>query len=160
MANNEIMFNAETGDLTAFLEQLELALADATAEVRELALDFLEGSAELVRVENGMASGAMVALLFKPSQRLLDLDLAVRTGDFDSLIVKYGHGAAPVVDDNSSNAAHKPKIFHFHINPLTYEGVRAAAKQGVEDAKLSLGIGIKGVGEVEREVDHEEIDEP
>lgn len=83
---------ADTTELTRLIEELLSDLSDAPHEIRKLALDFLNLPFELVSFELGVTSGAVVTALLKPSQRLLDLRLAVRARDFDLLLVKHSHG--------------------------------------------------------------------
>lgn len=87
-----IELTADTTELSRVIGELLSDLSDAPHEVRKLALDLLDFPLELVSLELGVTSGAVVTTLFKPSQRLLDLRLAVRTRDFDLLLVKRSHG--------------------------------------------------------------------
>jgi len=82
-----IVLTVDASTLDECVKELLSDLTDAPGEVRERALDFLNAPSELVSVESGIASGAMVPLLFKPSQRLLDLCAAVRARNFDGIIV-------------------------------------------------------------------------
>jgi hypothetical protein len=91
----QIVLRAEAQELNQVIEALQLDLADAPLQVRQRALDFFDLQPELVSIESGPATGATVPFLLKPSQGLLDLALAVRTGDFDALAVKYPHCFPP-----------------------------------------------------------------
>lgn len=99
-----VEITADTKELSDFFEGLLTDLSNAPHEVRKLALDFLNLSTELVSFELGLTSGTVVTALLKPSQRLLDLGLAIRTGNFDLVIVKHSHGESPVVGDETSNS--------------------------------------------------------
>jgi hypothetical protein len=83
----EIKLEADASLLQECLDALFADLADAPHHVRKLALDLFNIPSELVSVEQGIATGACVPLLFKPSQRLLDFRAAVRTRDFDHIVV-------------------------------------------------------------------------
>lgn len=86
-----IELRAECGTLDEVLGGLLADLADAPLQIREMALDFIKRSPELVCLEQGPAAGAGVTILLEPSQWLLDLVSAVRTVDFEFLRVKYPH---------------------------------------------------------------------
>ncbi|MBA3756504.1 MAG: hypothetical protein H0X02_09860 [Nitrosomonas sp.] len=79
-------------ELKKVLNRLRADLANAPNEVRELFLNFPKLSAELVSFECGFAAGAVVTVLLKPSQLLLDLGFAIRTGNFDFVVVEHPHG--------------------------------------------------------------------
>ncbi len=67
-----------------------------------------------------------------------------------------------MANNDGSNDTKGAEVNYFHLDPLTYEGVLAATKQGVKDAKLALGISsFKGgdTGNVESEVNLDEADE-
>lgn len=87
----ELAFQVDAEPLQRVLLELELELVDAPLQVRELALDFIDGTSELCRVEQGVASGAVVPILLEPSQGVLDFLSAVRARDFDALLIKYSH---------------------------------------------------------------------
>lgn len=87
-----IELRADSQELTQFLKGLLSDLSNVSLEVRQLAFNFLQLSPELIRFEFRAASRTVMTALFKPSQRLLDLRSAIRTGDFDLLFVKYSHG--------------------------------------------------------------------
>lgn len=87
-----IELTADTTELSELLGELLSYFSDAPHDIRKLALDFLDVPFELVSFELGVTSGAVVTALLKPSQRLLDLRLAVRTRNFDLLLVKHSHG--------------------------------------------------------------------
>ena len=95
-ARSHVVLQADTTDLAALIDQLKLDLADAPLQVRELALNLLDGASELVCLEQGPASGARVTVLLKPSQRLLDFASAVRARNFNFLGVEESHLDAPV----------------------------------------------------------------
>lgn len=84
----QIELRADSRAVVDVFDGLLADLADAPLQVRELALDFIDRSPELVRLEQGAATGAGVPVLFVPSQRLLDLVAAVRTRDLEFLRVK------------------------------------------------------------------------
>jgi hypothetical protein len=94
---NTIELKADAKELLEYIEQLRADLADAPLEIRKLALDFIDISPELVRFEFGVTSGSVVTALLKPTQRLLDLGLAIRTGNFDPQLfrrlpaIKHSH---------------------------------------------------------------------
>lgn len=75
MANSSttIQVTAETEYLEAFLAQLKSRLIDASPEVRKLASDMLKNPAELMDIECRITSRTSLAVLFKPSSRLLGL---------------------------------------------------------------------------------------
>ena len=85
-------------ELFRVLDGLLADLANAPAEIQSHALNLSRGGSELGRLENGIASGAEVAFLFKPTDFLLDLCLAVRTGNFDKLVVGNEHGSSLAVN--------------------------------------------------------------
>lgn len=100
-----IELTADTKEFSSILDELLSDLSNAPHEVRKLAFDFLNFSTELVSFEFSITSGTTMAALLKPTQRLLDLCLAVRTGDFDLIIVKHSHCDEPpkIVCDETSN---------------------------------------------------------
>lgn len=73
--------------------ELPIELLDAVLEPLNGLIDLLSNPGELCCVESGSAAGASRTLVLKPSQRLLDLSLALGAGDFDlGLIdVELGH---------------------------------------------------------------------
>lgn len=85
---SSIEFTLDGSDLISFLEDLLAELSEAPDEIRQRALDFVQSLPELISFEQGVATGAIVPLLLKPSQRLLDFRAAIGTGDFDLLIVE------------------------------------------------------------------------
>lgn len=91
MATNEITLDLDASALEQVLNELLENLADAPLKVRELALGFIKRQPQLAVIDSGPASGAVVPLLLKPSQGLLDLVRAVRAGDLDAFVVKYSH---------------------------------------------------------------------
>lgn len=91
MAKSTIEIKADTTELNSYIDQLVANLANAPQEVRQLALRFVDIPSELIRFECGAASGAGVTVLLKPSQRLLDLGTAIRTGNFDLFVIKNAH---------------------------------------------------------------------
>ena len=90
--NFKATLKADTSELSAFLDELLADLSNVPDEVGELLLNFLKFSPELVSFECGVAAGAVVTILLKPSQRLIDLGLAIRAGNFDLLLVERSHG--------------------------------------------------------------------
>lgn len=86
----------EGSELHTTWKQLFSDLSNASDEIRVLSFNFLKLSPELIRFESSIASGAVVTILLKPSDFFLDLCLAVRTGKFDFLIIKYGHSFSSV----------------------------------------------------------------
>jgi hypothetical protein len=93
---NDITFEMDTSAVDALVGELLKHLPDSPRHVREFALNLLDGGGELFSIEQGVAAGAVVSLLLKPTQRLLDFSLAVRTGDFDRLVVKDSHDSSIV----------------------------------------------------------------
>jgi hypothetical protein len=85
---SSIELTLDGSDLISFLEGLLAELSEAPEEIRQRALDFVQVLPELVSFEQGIATGTMVPLLLKPSQWLLDFRAAIRTGNFDLLIVE------------------------------------------------------------------------
>jgi hypothetical protein len=85
---SSIELTLDGSDIIGFLEGLLADLAEAPEGIRERALDLIKTPSEFVCFEQGVAAGAVVPLLLKPSQRLLDLRAAIRTGDFDLLVVE------------------------------------------------------------------------
>lgn len=90
-AQSVVQLMADTTVLVKVLEELEAGLAEAPLEIRRLALDFIDGTPELIRVEQSAASWTGVACLLEPSQRLVDFAAAVRAGDFERLRIEYSH---------------------------------------------------------------------
>jgi hypothetical protein len=86
-ALSSIEITLDSSAITAFLEELLADLAEAPEGVRERALDLIKTPSELIGFEQGVATGAVVPLLLKPSQRLLDFRAAVRTSNFDLLSI-------------------------------------------------------------------------
>ncbi len=83
-------------DATALNEFISQLLADFPHELGQLPLDLVDVPSELVCFEQGVASGAVLPILLKPSQRLLDLGAAIRARNFDLLVVKGSHADAPI----------------------------------------------------------------
>ena len=110
--------NPESSELLRVMRGLLADLANASAEIQGHALKLLEGVPELCRLESGAASGAKITFLLKPSDFLLDLCLAVRTGNFDKLVVGNEHGSSlavnGVVRDSILPAmGEPPQVFRF-----------------------------------------------
>lgn len=89
--------DAEGEALLALLDQIRVDLESASPEVRELALYLISQSSELWSVEECVAKGVGVTVLFEPSKWLCDLAAAVRAGDLEWLTVEHTHRKAPVV---------------------------------------------------------------
>lgn len=92
LLNRKPELRADTSELSALVDGLLAELPNVPDEVRQLLLNFLKFSPELVSFECGVAAGAVVTILLKPSQRLIDLGFAIRTGNFDFLLVEQSHG--------------------------------------------------------------------
>ena len=82
----------EESELKKELGRLFSDLANATDEIRKTFFNIFKTSSELVSLECGVATGAVILVLLKPSQRLLDLGAAVRAGDLNRLVVEQAHG--------------------------------------------------------------------
>lgn len=87
----KVYIAADSGDLGEVLAELSAELANAGSEFAGLALNLIKCPAQLIRIDDGGAVGATVTLLFKPSELLLDLLVALRASDFNGFIVKYPH---------------------------------------------------------------------
>lgn len=88
---------SEGPELCEVFKQLLADLANAPGEVRKILFDFSNVLPErLVSIEFKVTSRTSGALLFKPSQLLLDLALAVRTGNFDLCVIEHGHSFSSV----------------------------------------------------------------
>lgn len=112
--HSEITLRADATALSAFLDGLLADLANTPSEIRDF-LNFLESSPELISFECGVAAGAVVTVLLKPSQRLLDFGAAIRAGNFDFLRIKHSHGFS-FVDNGSGcvsilSTSEKPPIY-------------------------------------------------
>ena len=83
-----IELRADARGVLDLLADLNFDLANAPGEIRKLALDFSDLNPELVCFERGVASRAVLSVLLKPTQRLLDFAAAVRTGDFEKLLIE------------------------------------------------------------------------
>ena len=110
--------NPESSELFRVMRGLLVDLANASAEIQGHAFKLLEGVPELCRLESGAASWAKITFLLKPSDFLLDLCLAVRTGNFDKLVVGNEHGSSlavnGVVRDSILPAmGEPPQVFRF-----------------------------------------------
>lgn len=86
----------EGSELREVLQRLLADLANASSEIQSHALNLLKGVPGLCRLESGIASGAKVTFLLKPSDFLLDICVAVRTGEFNNLIVGNEHSFSSV----------------------------------------------------------------
>lgn len=93
--------DADGTALLALLDQLKVDLEAASTEIRELALDLVGQSSELWSVEERVAKGAGVTVLFEPSKWLCDLVAAVRAGDLEWLTVEHAHKQAPTITPTS-----------------------------------------------------------
>jgi len=81
----------ESSELFKTLDGLLVELRKATPEIRSNALCLFKSLSNLATAEFVTTPGAPVVIVFKPSDCLLDLCLAVRTGKFDNLIVGNEH---------------------------------------------------------------------
>ncbi len=88
----DIELKADTSELSAFWDGLLADLSDVPEEVREFFLNLGNLPAELVCFECGVTSGAVVTVLLKPSQRLVDFGAAIRARNFDFVFVEQSHG--------------------------------------------------------------------
>ena len=88
----DIEIELDATELNEFIGRL---LADFPHEIGQLSLDLVDVPAELVCFEQGVATGAVLPILLKPSQRLLDLGAAIRARNFDLFVVKGSHADAP-----------------------------------------------------------------
>ena len=85
-------------ELFGVMDELLSDLINAPDEVRNRALYFLDFPSKLIRLESCITSGAVVTVLLKPSELLLDLCAAVRTGNFDFVVIEHGHSFSFVED--------------------------------------------------------------
>lgn len=90
MNNKEILITATSNELTQALEALTRSLVDAPDNVRKVALDLVNNCADLVCIECSTTS-AGVSVVFKLSQRFLDICAAVGAIDDQYMFVKFGH---------------------------------------------------------------------
>jgi hypothetical protein len=88
---------ADATEVLAFIEALSADLANAPHELRKLCLDFINSGTDLVRVEDCITSGTVVTALLKPTQRFLDFGLAIRTGNFNDIVIERAHDEPPVI---------------------------------------------------------------
>jgi hypothetical protein len=79
-------------ELRKAMDRLLTDLANASNETRSNAINLLKCGPELCRLESGIASGAKITFLLEPSDFLLDICVAVRTGEFNNLVVGNEHG--------------------------------------------------------------------
>lgn len=91
-----VTLHAETRALQVFLGGLKSDLAEASQQVRELALDLLDLAPEFLNIQGGGASRAGMTILLEPSQWLRDFSAAVRAGDLDWLGVQQAHRRPPI----------------------------------------------------------------
>ena len=63
-----------------------------TEAIRNMALCFLDFTPKLISLDVCVTSRTVMSILLKPSNLLLDLGVAVRTGDFNRLVVEQAHG--------------------------------------------------------------------
>jgi hypothetical protein len=85
---------ADGSALSGCLAALSSELAQASGEVRQLALSLLDPLPELVRLQTRPAVGASVTIGLEPSNFLRDLLAAVRAGDVDRLRVQLHCGVS------------------------------------------------------------------
>jgi len=90
----KIFVTPDSKKLGELLDGLFTELSKASDDVRKLALEFIEITPELFSFEYSIASRAAITVLFKPSQRLIDLEFAIRTGNLDSLVINRSHGSS------------------------------------------------------------------
>ncbi len=93
----EITYQIKTKDnisplIAELNQQLQLNI-DSLGELRELLFDLVNFPLKLVSIETRTARGTVEALL-NPSDLLLDLLSAIRTGDFENFAIKGSHDVA------------------------------------------------------------------
>jgi hypothetical protein len=86
----------EGSELEKVFKVLFADLSNAPDEVRDRALSFFNPLSELIRFESGVTAGTVMPILIKPTDLLLNLCVAVRTGNFDFLVVEHGHSFSSV----------------------------------------------------------------
>jgi len=84
-----ITIHCDTNEIDAVLSELNLYIPKVPLKVRNLLLRLVDSPSELIRFEHSPAPvGAGLTVFLKPTDRLLDLLTACRTGNFENLIVK------------------------------------------------------------------------
>jgi hypothetical protein len=84
-----IHINCDTSEIQPILSELNLYIGKLPLEIREFLLGLFDSPAKIFRLENGPAAvGAGLTVLLKPTDLLLDLLSACRTGNFENLVVK------------------------------------------------------------------------
>ncbi|MXS81554.1 hypothetical protein [Nitrosomonas oligotropha] len=86
----------EESKLIATFNELLADLANASPEIQSNAIRLLKDLSKLATIDSVTTPGAAITILFKPSDFLLDVCIAVRTGKFDNLIVGNEHSFSSV----------------------------------------------------------------
>lgn len=82
----------DASEAEAALSELNLYLRDLPLQFRELLLQFFDAGPKLFSFEGGSTVGTSYVATLKPSNRLLDLLFALRTGEFERLRIEAGRG--------------------------------------------------------------------
>jgi hypothetical protein len=93
-----VSIKVNTDDVSVFINELMADLANAPFEIEQFVLDFIDRGFEIVSVKDSVTSGTTVTVLLEPSQRLRDIGTAIRTGNFDHLLIEQPHGVLSKTD--------------------------------------------------------------
>ncbi len=96
MENSVIELKAETEEFSVFLDELLSNVSNVSHEVRKFVVHFIGLTTELISIESRVTSGTTVAALFKPTQRLIDLNAALRACNVELVAVKNPHLDEPL----------------------------------------------------------------
>jgi hypothetical protein len=88
----KIVLKTDSSGFDEFMDRLFTALSHTSHKVGKIAFKCFNIFPELISFKSNVTSVATIALLLKPLQIPLDLSIAIRTGNFEHLVVEQSHG--------------------------------------------------------------------
>ncbi|MBS0424590.1 MAG: hypothetical protein JSR71_09265 [Proteobacteria bacterium] len=109
----------DKSELFRVLNELLADLADAPSEIRANAVCLLDEISKLAAIKCVTTPGAVVTILLEPSDFLLNICVAVRTGKFDNLVVGNEHCFSSV----DSGLVELPSLSTLEKLPISMEEI-------------------------------------
>ncbi len=90
----KIEVDGDAKELQKVFSELNVQLCNASPKTVGMFFDLFNDSTKLFTIEQGTTTRTRILFVFKPTQSLLDAMAAIRTGNFERLVVEgkfFGH---------------------------------------------------------------------